>query len=239
MALGRFAVPAAQDVAVSLTNARRGPSFMSEFMDRLLAPQSSCFMSKHGRSTNAEAVYDMGSLKRRDSYEERSTMTQQANVVSEGDIEWSENSHGEKFGYKRKSLSSATGGEKLGCSLYEVPPGRRAWPYHYHLANEEAIYILEGSGTARIGGKEILVSQGDYVALPARAEGAHQLVNSSEAVLRYLCFSTMLEPDIMVYPDSGKVGIFGGAAPGGSKDERTFSKFLRGDVEVGYYDSEG
>ena len=69
-------------------------------------------------------------------------------------------------------------------------------------------------GTLRIGGEEISVSQGDYVALPARAQAAHQLVNDSGAVLRYLCFSTMVEPDVIVYPDSGKVGIFGGAAPG-------------------------
>ena len=112
-------------------------------------------------------------------------MTQRPNVVSERAMEWTEHSHGEKFGYKRKSLSSATGGEKLGCSLYEVPPGRRAWPYHYHLANEEAIYVLEGSGTLRIGGEDVSVSEGDYVALPAKADGAHQLVNSSEAALRY------------------------------------------------------
>ena len=166
-------------------------------------------------------------------------MASHPNVVSEGDLRWNEQSHGEKFGYRRKSLGSAAHSEKLGCSLYEVPPGRRAWPHHYHLANEEAIYVLKGSGSLRIGGEEIWISEGDYVALPARAEGAHQLVNSSEAVLRYLCFSTMVEPDVMVYPDSGKVGIFGGAAPGGPKGERIFSKFLRGDAEVGYYDSEG
>jgi uncharacterized cupin superfamily protein len=98
--------------------------------------------------------------------------------------------------------------------------------------------VLEGSGSLRFGGEEIWVSQGDYVALPARAEGAHQLINSSETVLRYLCFSTMIEPDVMIYPDSGKVGIFGGAAPGGPKEKRTLSKFLRGDVEVAYYAGE-
>ena len=165
-------------------------------------------------------------------------MADHPNVVGNQEVEWSEQHHGETFGYRRKSLGSAAGGQKLGCSLYEVPPGRRAWPYHYHLANEEAIYVLEGSGTLRIGGEEILVSKGDFVALPAKAEGAHQFVNSSEAVLRYLCFSTMVEPDVTVYPDSEKVGIFGGAAPGGPKEERTFSKFLRGDAEVGYYDGE-
>ena len=168
-------------------------------------------------------------------------MANHPNVIGEGDLEWSGQSHGEKFACRRKQLSRAAGGEKVGCSLYEVPPRRRAWPYHYHLANEEAIYVLEGSGTLRIGreeGEEVGLSQGDYVALPVGAEGTHQLVNTSGAPLRYLCFSTMVEHDVMVYPDSGKVGIFGGAAPGGSKEERTYAKFLREDAEVGYYDGE-
>ena len=117
------------------------------------------------------------------------------------------------MGYRRKQLGSSAGGEKLGCSLYEVPPGRRAWPYHYHLANEEAIYVLEGSGTLRIGREEIGVSKGDYVALPARAQAAHQLVNDSGVVLRCLCYSTMIEPDVMVYPDSGRWASLAGLRP--------------------------
>jgi uncharacterized cupin superfamily protein len=49
----------------------------------------------------------------------------------------------------------------------------------YHLANEEAIYVLEGSGTLRIGGEQVRISKGTYVALPARAKSAHQIVNDS------------------------------------------------------------
>ncbi|CAA9431578.1 MAG: Cupin domain protein [uncultured Rubrobacteraceae bacterium] len=161
-----------------------------------------------------------------------------SNVVNENELEWAEQSHGKKFGYRRKSLSSATGGEKLGCSLYEVPPGLRAWPYHYHLANEEAIYVLQGSGTLRIGEREVAVSRGDYVALPVEESGAHQIINTSDEALRYLCFSTMVEPDVMVYPDSDKIGLFAGSAPGGPKEKRTLSKFLREDAEVGYYEGE-
>ena len=48
----------------------------------------------------------------------------------------------------------------------------------------------------------------------------------------------MVEPDVMIYPDSGKIGIFGGAAPGGPKEKRTYSKFLREEAEVGYYEGE-
>lgn len=165
-------------------------------------------------------------------------MTRQPKVASERNMRWVEHAHGEKFGYKRKSLSSATGGEKLGCSLYEVPPGCRAWPYHYHGANEEAMYVLQGSGTLRVNGEEVPVSEGDYATFPAKMEGAHQLINTSEGALRYLCFSTMIEPDVMVYPDSGKVGVFVGAAPGGPKEKRSVNKFFKGDDAVNYYEGE-
>jgi uncharacterized cupin superfamily protein len=83
-----------------------------------------------------------------------------SNVASEGDLGWSEQADGDKFGYRRKQLGSSAGGEKLGCSLYEVPPGRTAFPRHYHPANEEAIYVLEGSGTLRIGREEVELSRG-------------------------------------------------------------------------------
>lgn len=165
-------------------------------------------------------------------------MSRLPNVANQNALEWSEHSHGEKFGYRRKSLSSATGGERLGCSLYEVEPGRRAWPYHYHGANEEAIYVLEGSGTLRVDDEEVPLSEGDYATFLAAAEGAHQLVNTSDKTLRYLCFSTMAQPDAMVYPDSGKVGVFVGAAPGGPKEKRTLSGFFREEDGVDYYEGE-
>jgi uncharacterized cupin superfamily protein len=82
------------------------------------------------------------------------------------------------------------------------------------------------------------VSRGNYVVLPAGESGAHQITNTSNETLCYLCFSTMVEPDVMVYPDSDKIGLFAGSAPGGPKEKRTFSKFLRGDAEVGYYEGE-
>ena len=160
------------------------------------------------------------------------------NVANENELEWGKQSHGETFGYRRKSLSSATGSEKLGCSLYEVPPWRKAWPYHYHLANEEAIYVLRGLGTIWLGKREVAVSRGGYAALPAGEPGAHQIINTSDETLRYLCFSTMVEPDVMIYPDSDKVGLFAGSAPGGPKEKSTLSKFLRGNAEIGYYEGE-
>ncbi|MDQ3927380.1 MAG: cupin, partial [Actinomycetota bacterium] len=89
-----------------------------------------------------------------------------------------------------------------------------------------------------IGEREVEISRGDYVALLTGAEGAHQIVNSSDVALRYLCFSTMVVPDILVYPNSEKFGLFAGSAPGGPKEKRILQKYLRGDAKVGYYDGE-
>ena len=76
------------------------------------------------------------------------------------------------------------------------------------------------------------------MALPANVDGAHQILNTSDEPLRYLCLSTMVEPDILIYPDSGKVGLFAGSAPGGPKGERTLQEYLRDDAAVGYYAGE-
>lgn len=57
---------------------------------------------------------------------EEKNLKEHPNVVGKDDLDWSEQHHGEKFGFRRKQLGAATGGEKLGCSLYEVPPGRKA-----------------------------------------------------------------------------------------------------------------
>jgi len=86
-------------------------------------------------------------------------------------------------------------------------------------------------------GEEIEISKGDYITCPA-GSGAHQIINTSDKTLRYLCFSTMIEPDVIVYPDSNKIGIFVDSAPGGPKKKRTLHKYLRGDAEVDYWDGE-
>lgn len=153
-------------------------------------------------------------------------------------LPWKEQTFGSRFHFRRKSLGAPAGGQRLGCSLYEVPPGYRAWPFHYHCANEEAIYILSGRGTLRLASEDIPVTAGDYIALPPGPQGVHQLVNTGTETLQYLCLSTMAEPDVVIYPDSGKVGIFGGAAPGGDREQRTFHKFLALEAEVDYWQGE-
>ncbi|WP_290810621.1 cupin domain-containing protein [Halovivax sp.] len=139
--------------------------------------------------------------------------------------------------WKRKRLGAAAGGDEIGCSLYELPAEKRSWPYHYHAGNEEALFVLEGAGTLRLDGDELALESGDYVALPAGERGAHRVVNDSPGALRYLLLSTMNEPDVTVYPDSEKVGVFAGSPPGGD-GERDVHGYYRLADGVDYWTDE-
>lgn len=151
-------------------------------------------------------------------------------------VEWDETDHGEMH-VRRKELGAAADGERLGCSLYELPAGAKSWPYHYHTANEEAMYVLAGEGQVRLDDEMVAVDAGDYLEFPADESGAHRVVNDSDAPLRYLAFSTMDDPDVTVYPDSGKLGVFVGSPPGG-REERSLHGYYRIDDDVDYWTGE-
>ena len=48
-----------------------------------------------------------------------------------------------------RQLGKPAGSRALGATLTEVAPGAVSFPRHAHHANEEAIYVLSGSGEAR------------------------------------------------------------------------------------------
>jgi uncharacterized cupin superfamily protein len=157
-------------------------------------------------------------------------------ITHESDLDWSELDQGETT-FKRKQLGEAADSEQLGCSLYELPADSKSWPYHYHTANEEALYVLDGTGSLRLVGEMHDLSAGDYVALPADESGAHRVINDSDEPLRYLAFSTMNEPDVTMYPDSEKLGAFVGSPPGG-RGGRKLTKYYHLDDDVDYWDGE-
>lgn len=146
---------------------------------------------------------------------------------------------GTRFAVRFAQISPLIGSHKLGCRLNAIPPGKAAWPFHSHLVNEELVFVLSGRGELRFGAEHFPLRAGDVVVLPpGGAECAHQIINDSDEELRYLAVSTMEEPDIGLYPDSGKFAIFAGAAPGGDKRQRSFSYVGRPDSAVDYWDGE-
>ncbi|ARS91939.1 cupin domain-containing protein [Natrarchaeobaculum aegyptiacum] len=156
--------------------------------------------------------------------------------VNETDLEWAEYDEDDAT-FRRKRLGEAADSERLGCSLYELPPESRAWPYHYHTANEEALYVLAGSGTLRLDGETHALEAGDFVACPADESGGHRVCNDSNDPLRYLAISTMVEPDVTVYPEREKLGVFVGSPPGG-RGERSLHGYYPLDADVDYWESD-
>ncbi len=165
-------------------------------------------------------------------------MARHQHVINMEDLDWERTPpHGGKFAGERKQLGAPAGGEKLGCSLFRLEPGKTAFPAHTHYANEEAVYILAGEGAMRLGDERVPVKEGDYIAMPVGGP-AHQLLNTSQGPLEYLCISTMFHPEVVTYPDSGKVGAMAGGAPGGGKEGRKVWGFFKQDSDVDYYEGE-
>ncbi len=115
-------------------------------------------------------------------------------------------SHGDAFGGTVSPLASPVGGRLLGANVTRVPPGKAAFPIHHHYANEEHFFIVSGSGTLRLGDAVHPVRAGDYIVTPPGGpEVAHQLINTGAEELVYLGLSTRIAPEIVGYPDTGKV----------------------------------
>jgi uncharacterized cupin superfamily protein len=131
------------------------------------------------------------------------------------------------FHHRRASIREALGGELLGASLYEVPPGECVWPYHYHLGNEEWLVVAAGRPTLRTPAGERQLAPGDLVGFPNAEPGAHCLRNATDGPVRLAIFST-LNYGTATYPDSDKIGA-------GSRDDRRY--FRRGDA-VDYWEGE-
>ena len=101
-------------------------------------------------------------------------------------------------------LAKGTAARKLGASIDIVASGKVTCPYHAHRAQEEMFVVVEGSGTLRVAGEMLPIVQGDVIFIPAGPEYPHQIINTSDAPLKYLSISTRESPEIVEYPDSGK-----------------------------------
>lgn len=136
-------------------------------------------------------------------------MTDPKPIVNLDDVSLKPGGNGGKFVHQSSRLGPQVGLKKLGCGLFVVPPGKRAFPYHAHSLIEEMFLVLEGSGTLRHDGQEFPIRAGDVIS--SSLGKAHQIVNTSTADLRYLAISANEGADVVLYPDSNKVQAVSGA----------------------------
>jgi uncharacterized cupin superfamily protein len=153
--------------------------------------------------------------------------------VYEPDFE--ESSDRDGFRWSAERVGRNAGSEHLGASLYQLPPGQAMFPYHYHFGNEEVLIVLRGTPHLRTPDGWQELNEGDVVAFPVGKRGAHQVVNRTDTPARLLMISEMIGPDVVVYPDSGKIGArerAPGSRPNGIRE--TF----RSSDQVDYWEGE-
>lgn len=149
------------------------------------------------------------------------------------DPQFDEQRDHEGFRAGRARIGYQLGAERLGISLWHLPPGETAYPYHFHLAEEELLIVLDGTVALRTPDGWSELAAGDVVSFLRGEQGAHQLVNRTDTPVRFLAVSTNGEPDIVVYPDSNKLGASERRPTGGG-----LRTFFRLDDVVDYYDGE-
>ena len=132
---------------------------------------------------------------------------QSINIVSAG---WPEG---------RLDIAAALGSGDYAMYVYDLDPGTSSSPYHYEY-EEEWLLVVDGTLVLRAPDGEHTLRRGDLVRFRAGPDGAHKVMNRSEAPARTLMFSSSRVPAVSVYPDSDKVGVWSGNEP----DELIFKR---------------
>lgn len=145
----------------------------------------------------------------------------------------------EEYQAQLGAIGSRIGAKGLGYNLTVVQPGKKAFPFHSHHGNEEMYFIIAGRGEVRLGEARYPIRAGDVIACPAGGpETAHQVINNSDAELKYLIVSTKNSPDVADYPDSDKFGVYvdlGQTPEGRPNFQRVIGRWKH---SVGYWEDE-
>ncbi|WMJ77301.1 MULTISPECIES: cupin domain-containing protein [unclassified Sedimentibacter] len=151
-------------------------------------------------------------------------------IVNEEDIAQKFKNEHEPYAYSKREVACRKDFEQCCVAVYEIPPKKSNYPLHYHTANTEVFYIIQGKGVLVTTDGKKAIKQGDFIVCPPTEKSAHKIINTSEnEILKYIDFDTINSPDTIYYPDSGKVGIV---------IHNKSSNFYRIAEEVDYYDGE-
>jgi uncharacterized cupin superfamily protein len=129
-------------------------------------------------------------------------------IINENNLIGKHKSEHEPYEYVKYEVTPRNDFDQCYVAIYEIPPMKSNYPYHYHIANTEVFYIISGQGIIRTPKGDKQIKSGDFVACPTSEKGAHKIINTSDSeFLKYIDFDTTNSPDVVYYPDSDKTGI--------------------------------
>lgn len=98
-------------------------------------------------------------------------------------------------------------GNDIGASLYVLNPGATTGYYHFHHGIEEMLILIEGRPTLRTPEGNRILEHGEVVHFKKGAEGAHQIINNTDEVVRLVIVGNDASPDAVEYPDQGMLSV--------------------------------
>ena len=125
-----------------------------------------------------------------------------------GEQDWDGENDRDGYRHRATVIGKRLGASLLGCTLYELPPGEKTWPYHFELGCEEWLIAVSGRATLRGPDGERELEPGDVAVFPEGPAGGHQVLNRSGEPCRVLLLSSKGPLAVVHYPDSGKVGLW-------------------------------
>jgi uncharacterized cupin superfamily protein len=88
---------------------------------------------------------------------------------------------------------------KLGIHHERLPPGRRTSFPHAESAEEEFVYVLEGTPDVWLDGELHRLAPGDAVGFPAGTGLAHTFINNSDAEVQLLVVGERSKPENRIH----------------------------------------
>ncbi len=105
-------------------------------------------------------------------------------------------------GRRRRALGDAAGLDQFGVNLMRLPPGQWSSQRHWHSAEDEFVFVVEGEVVLVENDSETVLRTGDCAGFKAGVANGHHLQNRSdrEAVLLEIG-SRRPDQDDCAYPD--------------------------------------
>jgi uncharacterized cupin superfamily protein len=101
----------------------------------------------------------------------------------------------------RQALGDAAGLSQFGVNLCTLAPGVWSSQRHWHSAEDEFVWVLEGELVLVTDAGEEVLRAGDCAGFPAGEANGHHLVNRSGKPARVLEIGTRSVDDACRYPD--------------------------------------
>jgi uncharacterized cupin superfamily protein len=104
-------------------------------------------------------------------------------------------------GRSRQRLGNAVGLDQFGVNLTRLKPGAQSAQRHWHAAEDEFVFILDGELVLCENDGETILTAGEAAGFKAGTANGHCLVNRSMRDAVYLEIGTRAAREEVEYPD--------------------------------------